>query len=312
MRNKDMPEPSPITTITPATHWAESLVGDNTERLEAMKGYESPDAFFTEFDGLKNRDWRKEVAGDDDKFMSTLQRFASPVEFGNSFREAQQTIRSGKFKQPPGADASAEDIEAYREANGIPKDSSGYLQNLPDGLVIGEHDKPIVEDLFAALHAKNAPTNIALATIEWYNGFAEKQQEAQAEMDNQQSTEANDLLRNEWGTDYRANINLVNGLLESTFGKEAKDQLLNGRFGDGRAFMNDPKVLNGLMALARKTNPVLELGMNKGDPMQSLNDEISGLEKYMRQERHKYNNDVKAQDRLRQLYDIRIKQAERG
>jgi len=307
-----MPDPAPITPITPEKHWAEPLVGDNTERLEALKGYESPDKFFEEFDGLKNKDWRKDVAGDDEKFMSTLQRFASPVEFGNSFREAQQTIRSGKFKQPPGPDAKPEDIEAYREANGIPKEVSGYLENLPDGVVIGEDDKPIFEDFLSALHKKNAPPEIALTAIEWYNGFAEKQQEAQAELDSQHATEANDQLRQDWGSDYRANLNLITGLIESTFGKEAKEQLFNGRYADGRAFMNDPKVLNGFMQMARKLNPVMQLVNNGADPMQSLNDEISQLETYMRNERYKYNNDTKAQERLRQLYDIRIQQANRG
>lgn len=160
-----------------------------------------------------------------------------------------------------------------------------------------------------ALHAKNAPPEYAHAAIEWYNNFAEQQQDQISQMDLQQSTEANDQLRTDWGPDYRANINLVNGLVASTFGKEAAEQILNGRYQDGRAFMNDPNVLKGLAALARVTNPVMEMGGDSITAQQSLNDEIKDLEKFMKEHRTEYNNDVAKQDRLRSLYDIRIKQA---
>ncbi len=303
-------EQKTVTTINPGEdHWSTSLVGDNADRAEALKSYETPDAFLTEFDGLKNKDWRKEIAGDDDKFLSTLQRYNSAADLGNAFREQRTVISSGAYKAPPGPEAKPEDIAAYREANGIPAEPKGYLENLPTGMVVGEQDKAIFEDFMGALHAKNAPPEYAHAAIEWYNNFAEQQQDQIAQMDLQQSTEANDQLRTDWGPDYRANINLVNGLVASTFGKEAAEQILNGRYQDGRAFMNDPNVLKGLAALARVTNPVMEMGGDSITAQQSLNDEIKDLEKFMKEHRTEYNNDVAKQDRLRSLYDIRIKQA---
>lgn len=296
------------TVVNDEGHWAESLVGDNAERLEALKSFETPDAFFNAYDEAANKDWRKEIAGDDDKFLSNLQRFENPVAFGNSFREAQQTIRSGQLQKPLAEGATEEDIKAYREANGIPLEPAGYLQNLPEGLVIGEDDKEILGDFMGVLHSKNVAPDVAHEIIGWYNQFAENEQAALAEMDEQQLQETTDQLRQDWGSDYRANINLVNGLLSSTFGEEAAKQLINGRFGDGRAFMNDPAVLQGLAALARKVNPVAQLTGNQGDPTMALNDEISQLEKYMRENRTAYNSDEKAQARLRELYEIRIQQ----
>lgn len=297
-----------VTTIQPGEeHWSTTITGDNAERAEALKGFDSPDAFFADVDAAK--DWRRGIAGDDDKYYSELQRFNTPTDYGNSFREAQQTIRSGNLKAALKEGATEEDVASYRELNGIPSEAKGYMENLPEGLVLGEQDKEIFSDFADKLHGVNAPPEIAHAALEWYNGFAEQQQDLQAELDQDHAAEATTELRESWGADYRANINLVGGLLESTFGVEAKDQLLNGRFGDGRAFLNDPNILKGFADLARKVNPVMQLTPPGHDASQTMNDEIAELEKFMAENRTEYNKDVGKQERLRQLYQIRIDQS---
>lgn len=299
------------TVLEPA--WYEPLVGENKDRAEALKSYESPDKFFDEFDSLKNRNWRDEVAGDDDKFKSQLERFTTPQDFGKSFREAQQKIRSGELKQePPGEDADEKDLAAYREANGIPLEAKGYLEKLPEGLVLGEDDLPIAERFAAALHAKHAPPEMMHALIQEYDKFKQDEQDVLAEADHTHREETEDALRQEWQGDYRANLNLVGSLLESTFGEEAKEQLMNGRYPDGRAFMNDPKVLQGLADIARKLNPIAQLTRPGGDPQQTLDDEIGQIEKFMREHRSAYNKDDKMQARLRQLYDIRTQHQQKS
>ena len=297
-----------VTTINPGEeHWSTAIVGDNADRAEAMKGYETPEAFFEAND--KAVDWRRGVAGDDDKYYSDLQRFNTPLDYGNSFREAQQTIRSGNLKAALAEDATDDDIAAFREANGIPLEASGYLNNMPDGLVLGDDDKAIFEDYLETIHGHNASPEIVHSTLEWYNGFAEREQEARAELDAQHIAETNVELRETWGADYTANMNLVQGLLESSFGKEAKDALLSGRYGDNRAFLNDPAVLKGFAEMARALNPVMQLTPPGHDPSATMNDEIAELEKFMREHRTEYNNDVAKQERLKQLYQIRIDQA---
>ena len=304
-----MSEEDVVTTINPGEeHWSTSLVGDNAERAEALQQYESPDQFLEAFDNAQ--DWRRGVAGDDDKYYSELQRFKTPTDYGNSFREAQQTIRSGNLKAALGPDATAEDVQAYREANGIPLEATGYIENLPDGLVLGEQDKEIFSDFAESLHEVNAPPEIAHKALEWYNSFAEKEQELRLEMDADHKAEADRELREAWGADYRGNINLVGVMMDLIFGEEAKNQLLNGRFGDGKAFLNDPGVMQGLADIARRINPAMEVTPPGHDPVQSLNDEIAELEKFMSETRTEYTKDVAKQERLRQLYDIRIKQAQ--
>lgn len=131
-------------------------------------------------------------------------------------------------------------------------------------------------------------------------------------LDEQQSTETNDSLRSEWGSDYRPNINAIEGFIAKTFGKDAAEQLLNGRYKDGRAFMNDPDVLKGLAMVARKIDPLMQMGDTNTDNVTTMNDEIAKLEKYMREERTAYNADAPAQARLLELYDIRIEHQKRS
>jgi len=303
---------TPVTTIEPGEeHWSTGVLGDDhkfsEEQVETLKGFESFSDMNTALESAN--DWRRGIAGDDDKYYADLQRFNSPADYGNSFREAQQTIRSGNLKAALKEGATDEDVAAYREANGIPMESKGYMENLPEGLVLGENDKEIFGDFAEALHGINAPPEVAHKALEWYNGFAEQEQAMQAEMDGGHQAETTQELRETWGQDYQANINLIGGFLESTFGSEAKDQLLNGRFGDGKAFMNDPNILKGLSEVARRINPIHQLTPPGHDSQQSLNDEISELEKFMAENRTEYNKDEGKQARLRQLYQIRIDQS---
>lgn len=286
--------------------WKEALAGDDETVLEQLNGYESPQKFLEEFNNLKGQDWRKGVAGEDDKFLSQLERFKSPAEFGNAFREAQQKIRSGQFKELPDP-KDEQSVKAYREQHGIPSEPAGYLQNLPDGLVVGEEDKEVMMDFLTSLHGVNADPKIAQAAIAWYNDFAEKAQDNLATADHSHHQETEDFLRREWGADYRPNVNMIGAMIEKNFGGEVKDALLNARDPAGRAIMNIPGVMEGFATLARATMHPMSFPGQTGDPQQTVEDEISQIEKVMKEDRTSYNKDEKMQARLRELYDIRLR-----
>ena len=303
---------NPITDPT-EPDWFVPLLGDDPapERLEAMKAFETPQAFFDKHDELTNANWRDQFAGDDDKFKSTLERYASAEDLGKAFREQKATISAGGHKQAPGEDATPEDISAYREANGIPAEAAGYFENLPEGLVIGDEDKEIFGDFAGAMHDMNVEPGVMHKVIDWYNGFAQEQQDHLAEIDHEHHTETEDALRTEWGTDYRANINLVGAFLEATFGEDARDAILNARDMEGRALMNIPAVVQGLADISRRTNPIAQIVKPGGDPVETLNSEIDKIEAFMRSDRPAYNKDEKMQARYRELLQIRIDHGER-
>ena len=295
--------------------WFKDMVNDDTppERVEFLKSFDTQDALIDSAQTAKDANWRDDFARDaegniDDKFKSQLERYGSPADAGKAFREQRATISGGTYKTAPGADATEDDIKAYREANNIPAEAAGYLDNLPEGLVVGEADKELMTDFLGSMHTLNAPPEYAHAAIEWYNGFAEDQQDQAAEIDHEHHQETEDTLRQEWGSDYRANINLIGALLDQTFGEENRDVLMNARDEGGRAIMNIPGVLAGLADISRKMNPVAAIAPKTGlSAQETLEDEIKGIEDFMRKDRKAYNKDEKQQARLRELYDIRIK-----
>lgn len=294
--------------ITDDSAWREDIAGDNAETLEALQAFESPTALYESHTALKDKNWRDDFAGDDAEFSKQLERFESPAAFSKSFRDAQDTIRSGQHKAPGLAEgATDDDVAAYRELNGIPAEAGGYTENLPEGLVIGENDAPIVEHFMNAIHGVNAPPEVAHALIGAYNTFEEQQQNDLMEIDDGHHKESEDQLRKDWGNDYRANINLVGGLLDKTFGEETKEALLNARDPEGRGIFNIPEFMDGMAKLARQIDPIQQIVAPGGDAQQTLNDEITEIETFMRDNRAKYMKDDKMQERLRELYDIRLK-----
>ena len=294
--------------LTTDDSWKETLAGEDQTRMDALSGYSSPDELFNSLSEAQNFDWRSAAAGDDDKFKSQLERFDSLGSFANSFREAQQKISSGQLQDELPQDATPDQIQAYRQQHGVPLEPTGYTENLPDGLVLGDDDKEIFGSFAEALHEVNAPPEIAHKAIEWYNSFAEQQQDALAEMDHVQHQETEDMLRQEWGGDYRQNINVVGAMIEKTFGEEGKNILLNARGQDGRAIMNNPEVLTGLAEVARQImHPMSLPGQGNVNPQQTVDAEIEEIEKFMREDRQAYIKDEAMQARLRQLYDIRAK-----
>ena len=291
-------------------HWYDDLAGEDEGRQESLGKFDSFDAFYEDYNTTKNADWRDGVAGDDDKFKSTLTRFADQGAFGIAFREAQQKIRSGQLRPELAEDATEDQIKEYRETNNIPLEATGYLDDLPDGLIVGEDDKDLMVDFMGALHGANAEPKIAHAAIKWYNDFEESQQDAIVELDATQSREATDALRDAedgWGNDYRTNMNLIKSLLSGYMGEEATEQLTNGRYQDGRGFFNDVNVLKGLATLARKVNDVAPLIEQDTAALKGLHDRIDEIEKYQKEHRTKYFKNEDMQKELRELYDVRSK-----
>lgn len=257
-------------------------------------------------------DWRQTVAGDDAEFLKQLERFTDPKAFAGSWRAAQQKIRSGELKAPLPDNPTPEQLAAYRQERGIPEKPEAYLEKLPNGLVIGEDDKPIFESLVKKLHEGNADPKIVHGIVEWYNNFREETMAEQAEADTAHKAEVEDALRAEWGADYRANVNHVKAFLDSA-PEGVADRIANARDSEGRALLNDPKVLRWLTQTARELNPIHTIVPGtSGNDAQTVDGEIDKIEKFMRTNRAEYNRDQKMQDRLRNLYDARLKIQARG
>lgn len=261
-----------------------------------------------------NETWRQDYAGKDEKLLKRLERYASPKAALDALIAAQNKISSGEVKHSLPDKPTAEELTEYRKEHGIPDKPEGYLENLPNGLVIGDEDKPLFESFVKGLHDLNSDPKIAAYAVKWYNDFRETEITKQAERDEVNKSATEDALRAEWGNDYRTNVNSIHGLLDAAQ-PEVAEAVLNARMADGTALLNNPQVMRWLTSVAREINPVHSIVPGSGSgtgAMGSISEEIGRLEKYMKDERPKYNKDTKAQERLRELYDARGKLSARS
>ena len=129
-----------------------------------------------------------------------------------------------------------------------------------------------------------------------------------AEKDIELEQKGEDALREEWGPEFRRNINLIHGMLDATGSQKLKDQLLLGRLADGTPVGSSPEILKMLAGLALIQNPSgIVVPGAEANPLQGVEDEIGKIEKTMRENRKAYDKDEKMQAKYRELLDAREK-----
>jgi len=251
-------------------------------------------------------DWQERLAKGDDKRAAHVKRYASPEAMADALIAAQNRIRSGELKSALPENPKAEELAAWRKDNGIPESPDKYDLKFDDGLVIGKDDKPIVDAFLKSAHDVNMQPNQVKATVAWYYKEQERAAEAQAVQDDQQRVEALDTLNVEWGTDFRKNVNLIQGTVLSRFPTPVRDAIQSARLPDGRALFNHPEVLRTLAAIALELNPAgIVTPAGSGDMAKTVDDEIKQIEAKMGTKA--YIKDEKIQSRYRELIDARDK-----
>ena len=251
-------------------------------------------------------DWRQRVTTDE-KHSKTLERFASPKALFESYASLRQRVDSGELKlQKPFPDkGTPEEQTAWRKSNGLPEKPTDYKLEFEDGLVFGDADKPVVDEFLASAHSLNMPEPQVKGMLRWYHSLQEKTAERREQADTEFLQKSEDALRTEWGNEYRRNINLVKGLVE-TIPENVREAFVGARLASGEAMINHPDVARWLVSTARTVNPVSTVVPGAGGNVAAaIEDEIGQIETTMRTDRKKYNSDDKMQARLRELYNAR-------
>lgn len=263
-------------------------------------------------------DWREKLAGGDKALLATLRRYKSPENYVKAGFDAQQRIRAGEVKKPLAPNASPEEVAEWREANGVPAEPKGYVDKieLPAGVVIGEADKPLIEDYAAWAHASNMPQADFDRNLAWYYDFQEKQLAAQAASDDATWQATRDELRDEWGgADFRRNQNAINNFI-ATLPDGIGERLLTARGPDGRKLGADPGVLRWMASLANEANPVASvLPPGTTQPSKAAAAELADIKALMADDRSEYWQGPKAsalQARYRELSEAVERQQRRG
>lgn len=256
--------------------------------------------------GFWNDKWRERLAGDDAKALGQLQRYQSPEDVWKKARSLEQKMSSGEFKPVLGKTATPEELKEYREAHGIPVTHDKY--DLGKDVKIEDEDKPMFDAIFKAAHDSNQTPEQLKATVKSFYGLQKQVEEAHATRDAAAKQQSEDVLRGEWGGEFRRNINLVHGLLDGAGSQNLKASMLSARLPDGREIGSSPEAMKLLLGLALINNPAgVVVPGGDANRAETIDTEIATIEKRMREDRKGYDKDAPMQSRLRDLYDAREK-----
>lgn len=248
--------------------------------------------------------WRQHIAGEDKEALKTLERFADPGAMFKSYNELRTKLSKGELKgNVPFPDkGTPEEQAAWRKEMGVPEKPEAYDLTLANGVVIGEEDKPLVDEFLKFAHANHTAPAAVKKTLEWFLGdYREGMEEKAAAAKAQRKQAAEDVLRKDWGADYRPNMNAIDNLLAANISSnpELAQRIKN-------SIEIEPEFAKLWANIARQINPVSTLtGIDNTRMEQSINDEIGKIETTMRTNRQAYNRDEKMQERYRELLDAR-------
>lgn len=221
-------------------------------------------------------DWRTRMAGDDKKLLGYLGRYPSEkafVEAAKKDREFAVQTRVVKLPDNP----TDEEVTAYRKANGIPDEATGYFDALGD-ITVGDDDKPVVEQFLSAMHETNAPPALVAAAVGTYYKIVEEQEAAEADADRVMQSESVEALRDEWGPDYKRNLNAMHNYLE-TLPETVRSAFTHGRGADGRPLGFNADVLKWLAGKALEENPLATVTPGAGQTsVQAVDARLAELE----------------------------------
>ena len=194
---------------------------ETEEAVEETEATETETTAPEEQESVEIESWRDLI--EDEKLQKHAERFTSVDALVQANLESRQKL--SKAIVPPGKDSDEEDVTAYREALGVPKDVDGYEFPLPEGV---ERTDAMMdsEDHWANLFIdNNIPKATADVLINEFRGEIEKMMAQKTEMDQTYTRESEETMRKEWAEDYDKNL---------IFASRASEQLLGDDFEDAR------------------------------------------------------------------------------
>lgn len=250
-------------------------------------------------------DWRDQIAGGDAKMGALLKRYSDPGAVAKALGALRTRLDSGEFKKGLAADATPEEITAFRKENGIPDKPEQY--EMPKDIEILDMDRPIIDGYLADAHKRNLTPAEAQANIKFFYEAREAMAAQVDERDKQRKAENEDILHQTWGAEFRSNINGVVQFVESQTSKEFCAALMSARMGNGNIVGNDATALNFLVGLMKEINPHGTLVPSGEASAKALTDRIGELEAMQRDEkgRKEYYRDDKYSNELKGLYEQR-------
>jgi hypothetical protein len=251
-------------------------------------------------------DWAQKLAGADPKELARVQRMASPAAVWKAYRELEAKLSSGQYKQGLKPDATPEEVATWRKENGLPESPEGYKPALPNGMIPGEVDAPLIGGFQKLAHEQGLTPDQFNKTLAWYYNEVDADAAQRVENDKAFRATAEDQLRAEWGPQYRAEVKGIANFLEASAPAGLSDVLFNSRTADGKLLGDHPEVLRWLSGMVRTVNPLATLvPAGSADPLKAGEARIAEIEGVMKADQRKYWNDPALQEEYGKLLQAR-------
>ena len=286
-------DPAATTTTTVEPTAVDTKAAPSTETTKVVEPTTpDPDAWATK---------RATYANGDEKILARLSRYSSEKDMVNALIAAQNKISSGGLRAPLPENPTPEEMAAWRAENGVPLTPKDYGIKVPDGA-----DPAQTEEFLATAHELNMTPAQVEKMIAWKTTTDQKAMEQRAEMDASARQAGTDELRQDWGPEYKLNINLVTGLLDSA-PQGVKEQLMGARLANGTLFGNDPNSLRWLASLAREINPTATVVPGSGvNAAQAVQSEMQSLQALMADRNSEYWKGPKAEANQKRFRDLAV------
>lgn len=192
--------------------------------------------------------------------------------------EREKVIRAGGHKNPligaaPPAADKPDEVKAWREANGVPAEPTGYEIPKAAADAVTDADKPIVSEFFNQAHQSGVPKAAAETAVQLYFGIRDQQIEAEIARDKELETDTAVELKTVWGSEYKGNSNLA-----TQYAEAVSPGLLDARL-NGIQIRHIPEVMKAFaQAGLQKFGDSAFVGEN-AQYTQSRYDELRALQK---------------------------------
>jgi len=243
-------------------------------------------------------DWRQQWAGDDEKALTQLGRYATPADVWTKARALEQRISSGELKEAsPFPDKGSDDDKAeWRTNHNVPESAEKYEL----AREMEKEEREQIGDFLEYAHTNNMSGDQVNQMVDWFYQRLESDETNSTESDKSALKQTEDELRVEWGGDYRGHMNRIDALVDMVPGG-AGEAFLDARMADGTKLRANADVMKFLLNSAIAFNPATTIVPADGDVMSGVQDEIDQIQEVMRTNRPKYNKDEKMQARYREL-----------
>lgn len=270
--------------------------------------------------------WRDLLAGGDKDAAKDLAKYTDPTAVYKTARQLQADLSSGKLKRAPeplAANATDEQKAEWRKANGLPETAEAYVKGLklPDGVVVGEADKPLVDNFAKALFEQGGTQEEMNRSLSFYYGLQDKLQEQQKEADGDFRVNSEVALKGEWGADFKPNMAAF-GAFKSQIPEDVQAILFSARTVDGRLVGDTPEFMKIGAIIGRELNPAAAVVLQGAGDAKGVDSEIASIEATFRKatsgdsaaHREYYGHDGQPglEVRYRTLLDTRDKMTKRG